>query len=97
MNFLLDRFGPESFLKLYTTCSQATFESDCRRILGLDLDGLDAAYRADVERRLSEAGPRDHVWLARRPLGPGVNESQWKAFLAEYFAAADRLRLQPTG
>ena len=62
MNFLLDRFGPERFLELYTTCSQSTFEADCRRILGLDLDGLDAAYpgrhraAGDAGRLRSSAG-----------------------------------------
>ena len=61
VNFLLRRFGPEKFLELYTTCRQATFESDCRRILGLDLDGLDAAYRAEIDA----AG--DRCRLARAP------------------------------
>ncbi len=91
VNFLLDRFGPERFLQLYTTCNPSTFESDCRRILGLDLDGLDAAYRADIERLAT-----DEISVARRRLerlkvGPGVDAVQWKAFLADDFAAAERL------
>ena len=91
MNFLLDRFGPERFLALYTTCSPSTFESDCRRILGLDLDGLDAAFRADIERRRRQAGLIERRWLERLRLGPAVKADDWKAFLDEYFAAAERL------
>ncbi len=91
VDFLIDHFGPAKFVELYTTCRPATFESDCRRILRLDLDGLDAAYRADVDRRVSEAGSHDRVWLERRPLGPGVKPFDWKAFLDQYFAAARRM------
>jgi hypothetical protein len=92
VDFLLRRFGPETFLELYATCRQATFESDCRRVLGLDLDGLDAAFRADIDRLVDGAGSHDRHWLERRPLGPGVAAASWKAFLDDYFAAAERLR-----
>ena len=88
MNFLLDRFGPERFLRLYTTCAKSTFELDCRRILGLDLAGLDAAYRADIERRAIEVIPAARRRLERLRLGPGVDAAQWNAFLIDYFAAA---------
>ena len=91
VNFLLRRFGTEKFLELYNTCRQATFEADCRRILGLDLDGLDAAYRAEIDRLVSDAGPIERVRLERLRLGPGVDMAGWKAFLADYFAAAERL------
>jgi hypothetical protein len=91
VNFLIDHFGPEKFLQLYTSCRRSTFESDCRRIFGLNLEGLDAAYRADVERRVGQASSHDGVWLERRPLGPGVNPSDWEAFLSEYLAAAAQM------
>jgi hypothetical protein len=91
VDFLLKTFGPERFLELYATCSQSTFESDCRRILGLDLDGLDAAYRADIERHATERVLASRRRLERLRLGPGVDAAQWKAFLADYFAAAERL------
>ena len=91
MNFLLRRFGPEAFLELYTTCSPSTFESDCRRILGLDLDGLDAAYRAEIDRLISQAPPVERLRLERLRLGPGVDAADWKAFLADYFEAAERM------
>jgi hypothetical protein len=45
---LLRVYGPERFLKLYTTCQQATFEADCRATLGIGLDELDAAFWADT-------------------------------------------------
>jgi hypothetical protein len=91
VNFLLDRLGPERFLRLYTTCAKSTFELDCRRILGLDLDGLDAAYRADVERRAAEVLPVARRRLERLRLDPGIDAAHWKAFLTDYFAAAERV------
>ncbi len=91
VNFILRRFGPERFLLLYTTCSQSTLESDCRRILGLDLDGLDAAYRADVERMATPNGSIEQRRLGRIRLAPDVDAAEWKAFLADYFAAAARM------
>jgi len=51
------------FLKLFTTCSQSTFEADCRRILGLDLDALDAAVQAEFDRLIARAGPVDRYRL----------------------------------
>ncbi len=89
--FLLCRFGPEAFLKLYTTSSPLTFESDCRRILVLDLDGLDAAYRSEIDRLISQAPPIERLRLERLRLGPGVDAADWKAFLADYFEAAKRM------
>ncbi len=91
VNFLLDRFGPERFLRLYTTCAKSTFELDCRRILGVDLDELDAAYRADIERRAIEVLPVARRRLERLRLAPGMDAAQWKVFLTDYFVAAERL------
>jgi hypothetical protein len=91
VNFLLRRFGPEKFLDLYATCRQSTFEDDCRRVLGLDLDGLDAAFRADLENLVTQEGPIARRRLESLRLDPGVDRAAWKAFLAEYFAAAERL------
>src|SRR5262249_8598389 len=65
VDFLLRRFGPDKFLELYTTGRPATFDADCRRILGLDVDGLDAALRADVDWFLAEAGSLDCRRLER--------------------------------
>ncbi|MHB1559600.1 MAG: hypothetical protein ACYC61_19300 [Isosphaeraceae bacterium] len=47
VDFLLRRFGPEKFLELYTSCRVSTFDADCRRVLGLDVDGLDASLRLE--------------------------------------------------
>ena len=90
VNFLLARFGPERFLELYTTCTRSTFEADCRRILGLDLDGLDAAYRADVERHTGHEGSLPGR-LRRLSTGPKVARPAWQAFLDEYLPEAERL------
>ena len=83
--------GREKFLELYTTCRPATFDADCRRILGLDVDGLDAALRAEIDRCLVEAGSVARRRLERLRLDPSVHAAEWKAFLADYFAAAERM------
>jgi len=91
VNYLLRVYGPERFLKLYTTCQQATFEDDCRATLGIGLDELDAAYWADTEQIVRRAGPPARRWLKGLKLGPGIDPTAWDAFLADYFAAAARL------
>jgi hypothetical protein len=90
VNYLLRVYGPERFLKLYTTCQQATFESDLQACLGVGLDELDAAYWADIER-LVRTGPPARRWLKGLKLAPGIDPAAWDAFLADYFAAAARL------
>jgi hypothetical protein len=90
VNYLLRVYGPERFLKLYTTCQQATFESDLGASLGVGLDELDAAYWADIER-IVRTGPPARRWLKGLKLAPGIDPAAWDAFLADYFAAAARL------
>jgi hypothetical protein len=90
VNYLLRMYGPERFLKLYTTCQQATFDADLRAALGIGLDELDAASWADIER-LVRTGPPARHWLKGVKLDPGIDPATWDAFLADYFAAAERL------
>jgi hypothetical protein len=91
VDYLIRAYGPERFLKLYTTCQQATFEADCRATLGIGLDELDTACWADTEQIVRRAGPPARIWLKSLKLAPGVDPAAWDAFLADYFAAADRL------
>ncbi|MFI5461486.1 MAG: hypothetical protein ACHRXM_39340 [Isosphaerales bacterium] len=91
VNYLLRMYGPERFLKLYTTCQQATFEVDCRATLGIGLDELDAAFWADTEQLARRAGPHARRWLKGLKLAPGIDPAAWDSFLADYFAAAERL------
>jgi len=91
VNYLLRMYGPERFLKLYTTCQQATFEADCRATLGIGLDELDAAFWADTEQIARRAEPPPRVWLKSLKLDPSIDPGAWDAFLTDYFAAAERL------
>jgi hypothetical protein len=91
VNYLLRVYGSEGFLKLYTTCQQATFEADCRATLGIGLDELDAAFWADTEQVAGRAGPPSRRWLKGLKLDPSIDSAAWDAFLADYFAAAARL------
>jgi hypothetical protein len=91
VNYILRVYGPEAFLKLYTTCQQATFEADCRATLGIGLDELDAAVWADTEQIARRAGPPTRIWLKSLKLDPSIDPAAWDAFLADYFAAAEHL------
>ena len=91
VNYILRVYGPEAFLKLYTTCQQATFEADCRAALGIGLDELDAACWADTEQIVRRSSPLARVWLKSLKLAPDIDRAAWDAFLADYFAAAERL------
>lgn len=91
VNYLLRVYGPERFLRLYTTCQQATFEADCCATLGIGLDELDAAFWADTEQVARRAGPPARRWLKGLELDPSIDPAAWDAFLADYFAAAARL------
>lgn len=90
VNYVLRVYGPERFLKLYTTCQQATFASDVGACLGVGLEELDAAYWADIER-LVGMNPPARRWLKGLKLAPGVDSAAWDGFLADYFAAVERL------
>ncbi len=91
VNYILRVYGPERFLKLYTTCQQATFEADCRATLGIGLDELDAACWGDTEQIVRRSGPPTRIWLANLKLDASVDPAAWDAFLADYFLAAERV------
>jgi hypothetical protein len=77
VNYLLRMYGPEVFLKLYTTCQQATFDADCRATLGIGLDELDAAFWADTEQVARRAGPPARRWLKGLKLDPSIDPAAW--------------------
>ena len=90
VDYILREFGPDRFLSLYTTCRQATFEEDCRRILGVSVDELDEAYWAEVEKRVGPGGYA-RLWLSSLELGPGVHQADWEKFISLYFTATERM------
>ena len=91
VNYLLRVYSPERFLKLYVTSQQATFEADLRATLGIGIDELDAAYWADIAEIVARTGPPARRWLKGLKLDPSVDPAAWDAFLAAYFAAAERM------
>lgn len=95
VNYLLDKFGPETFLQLYTTCHRRTFADDCQRMLGVTLDELDAHYGADMERLATQNGSPHRRRLSRLKLGPAVDPAVWQSLLDKYLPAAERL-LKPS-
>jgi hypothetical protein len=90
VNILLERFGPDRFLELYTTCRPATFDADCRRILGVSVDELDALYRTDIARLMGGA-PTLAGLLRHLKADPKVGHAAWQSFLDEYLPEVERL------
>ena len=90
VDYILRQFGPGRFVELYATCHPATLAADCRRILGVSIDQLDAAYWADLEKHTGPGGYQGY-WLASLPLGPGVDHTEWERFTSDYLAAAEHL------
>ncbi len=91
VNYLVRVYGVERFLKLYSTCGQATFDADLRRELGIGLDALDAAYWADIQAIVARTGPPARRWLKGLKLDPSITPDAWNTFLAAYFAAAEQM------
>lgn len=90
VDYILRRFGPERFVELYATCHPTTFADDCRRILGVTIDQLDAAYWADLEKHIGPGGYHGY-WLTSLQLGPRVDRAEWERFIADYLTAAGRM------
>jgi hypothetical protein len=89
VEYLLHEFGSEKFFELYVTCRRETFEEDCQRIFGVNLDELDRAYWEYVEQQIN---PNETGGLAFVELAPEVDEELWREFVREHLAAAEQAR-----
>ncbi|MHB1799859.1 MAG: hypothetical protein ACYCUI_16445, partial [Vulcanimicrobiaceae bacterium] len=92
VNYILKTFGAERFIELYATGQPGSFALDCKRILGVSLDELDAAYWADIDATVRGLGSIERWRLGRLRLDAGIDRAAWRAFLDEYFVAARRLQ-----
>jgi hypothetical protein len=59
VDFLLRRYGVEQFVRLYVECRPATFEADCRRILGAGLAELEEEFWKEARQRAVRVPVRD--------------------------------------
>jgi hypothetical protein len=50
VEFLLRKFGPERFLRLYFACRPGKFEAECVAQLGVGLDALELEFWEEVDR-----------------------------------------------
>jgi hypothetical protein len=55
--FVLQKCGADRFLRLYFACRPGRFEEECRAQLGVELDALEAAFWADVDRLAGDGLP----------------------------------------
>jgi hypothetical protein len=53
--FVLQKYGTERFLKWYFACRPGRFEEECLAQLGIELDALEPAFWAEVERLADSA------------------------------------------
>ncbi len=93
VQYILEQFGPETFFELHITCRRTTFEADCQRILGLDLDQLDRAYWNYVKQQMGVDRSGELVFVE---LAPEVDQTLWSEFVSEHLAAAEQARRLPT-
>jgi hypothetical protein len=49
VDFLLRHYEPRRFLQLYIICKPGTFEADCQRILGADVENLEKEFWQEAE------------------------------------------------
>ena len=94
VDYLLREYGADKFFELYTTCRQETFEADCRRVLGVGLDGLEQQFWTDLGIQWEEQLALAEQSLPPLPdvLEPGpTGEAAREKFLSEYPEAAQRL------
>jgi hypothetical protein len=90
VDFMLRRFGPDRFVRLYANCRRATFPVDLQTVLGVSISQLDEAYQADLEKQIGPGGYHEY-WLRSLALGPKVNLAEWNQFVSDYLAGAKRL------
>jgi hypothetical protein len=55
--FVLREHGAEHFLRWYFACRPGRFEAECRSQLGVELDALEAAFWANVDRLAGDTLP----------------------------------------
>ena len=91
VNFLLDRFGPDGS----SSSMPRAARRPSNRIAGGSSAWTSTASTPSSGRTSigcsTRAGSAERRRLERLRLAPGVNAADWKAFLADYFAAAGRM------
>jgi len=58
VSFLLRTYGTPRFMEFYFACRPGTFEAECRRVFGTDLDSLEREFWEDADRLTRGQLPR---------------------------------------
>jgi len=58
VSFLLRKYGAERFVESYFACRPGTFDAECRRLFGTDLDALENEFWNDAEQLVGGQLPR---------------------------------------
>jgi len=58
VSFLIRKYGAARFVEFYVVCQAGTFEADCRRMFGADVDALEKEFWEDAERLDGRQLPR---------------------------------------
>jgi hypothetical protein len=86
VDYLLSQFGGPAFEVFYHDCSAQSFDSDCRRHLGMGIDELDAAYSRHLGNMIA-SGTVLKATLEATRCGPHVDPARWQALVREYMAS----------
>jgi hypothetical protein len=90
VNHVLRKHGPTKFMEMYAQCRPGTFDATCQRVLGVSLDDLDTAYRAEIDKFVRARKP-PRTRLETLEVRPPVDPAAWNAFATEYLAASKTL------
>ena len=66
VSFLIRKYGARQFIEFYFDCRPGTFEAECRKAFGTELDALENEFWEDVESLVRGLGSRQRDHRRRR-------------------------------
>jgi hypothetical protein len=89
VDYLLSRLGGQNFEAFYHDSSVETFDSDCRRHLGMSVDELDAAYSRHLDDMIASGTVLEYA-LRETRCGPRIDQRKWLEFVNKYGSSGKR-------
>ena len=93
VHYLIHRYGPKTFLRLYAGVRRDTFHEDCRAILGDSWEAVEEGFWKWIEaedKLLARPDPKPRVELAK-----SVNPADWQTLIEGCRAASKGIEPLP--
>ena len=93
VHYLIHRYGPRTFLRLYAGVRRDSFHEDCRAILGDSWETVEEGFWKWIEaedKLLARADPKPRVELAK-----SVNSADWQTLIEGCRAASKEIEPLP--